>query len=217
MTVFPDAAAKTYDKRIETLVPGYNLALSLMASAFKTALKENSHILVAGCGTGSEILELAKYLPDARFTAVEPSPGMLEKAKERIAQAGLSQRVIFKNEKIEDCSGVYDAVTLSLVFHFIPFAEKLKFLQHLAQLLKKGGLLLLFDVTETKDDNILESWLQMRISSKHEVTAVMNRLENDWYHMSTDKTLSLFIQAGFSQVDVIFHACCYQLSLWAKD
>lgn len=76
---------------------------------------------------------------------------------------------------------------------------------------------MLFDVTETKDDKVLENWLQMRISSKSEVAAVMNRLENDWYHMSTDKTLSLFIQAGFSQVDVIFHACCYQLSLWTRE
>lgn len=217
MTVFPDAAAETYDTRIETLVPGYNLALSLMTNAFKTALKDNSHILVAGCGTGSEILELAKYLPCAHFTAVEPSLGMLEKAKERIAQAGVSERVIFKNEKIENCSGVYDAATLSLVFHFIPFAEKLKFLQHLAQLLKKGGALSLFDVTETKDDKVLENWLLMRMGSKREVASVMSRLKNDWYHMSSDKTLSLLKQAGFSQVDVIFHACCYQLSLWAKD
>lgn len=144
MTVFPDAAAKTYDKRIETLVPGYNLALSLMASAFKTVLKENSHILVAGCGAGSEILELAKYAPDARFTAVEPSLGMLEKAQERIARVNLSERVIFKNEKIENCSGVYDAATLSLVFHFIPFSEKLQFLQHFSQHLKKGRRIIAF-------------------------------------------------------------------------
>lgn len=216
MTIFPDEAASTYDKRIETLVPAYKLALSLMASVFKTGLKDNSHILVAGCGTGSDLLELAKSLPDAWFTAVEASRGMLEKAKERVEQAGFSRRVIFKNEKIEDCSGVYDGATLSLVLHFIPFAEKLVFLQHLAERLKKGGLLLLFDVSETKDDKVLENWLQMRIDDKREVAATMNHLENDWYHLSQEKTRLLFNQAGFNEGGVIFHACCYQLSLWAR-
>lgn len=216
MTIFPDEAASTYDERIETLVPGYNLVLSLMASAFKTGLKDNSHILVAGCGTGSEVLELAKFLPDAQFTAVEASRGMLEKAKERVEQAGLSQRVSFKNEKIEDCSGSYDAATLSLVLHFIPFAKKLEFLQHLAERLKNGGLLLLFDVIETKGDKVLESWLHMRIGNKREVTAAMNHLQKDWYHLSREKTRLLFNQAGFNEVDVIFRACCYQLSLWVR-
>ncbi|MBN8930469.1 MAG: class I SAM-dependent methyltransferase, partial [Rhizobium pusense] len=86
MTVFPDQAAIDYDTRIENLVPGYALALEIFGCALAGEIDPRGAILVPGCGTGSEILALAHAFPEARFTAVEPSRAMLEKARNRLSQ-----------------------------------------------------------------------------------------------------------------------------------
>ena len=90
-TRFPDAAAADYDRRILTLVPGYQFAQALLTATLAQTLPNDATLLLAGCGTGSELAALATANASCwRFSAVEPSAGMLAAA--RAKAAGYAQR-----------------------------------------------------------------------------------------------------------------------------
>ena len=66
----------SYDQLVQRLIPGYTslarLAVTLLAAS-PLASREGSRVLVAGCGTGAELLEARAQRPDWRLTAVDPS------------------------------------------------------------------------------------------------------------------------------------------------
>ena len=76
MTIFPDHAALDYDDRIVRLVPGYPLSLDLMACMLATCLNGPCRILVPGCGTGAEVLALAR---EADVMVDNYRPGVLRR------------------------------------------------------------------------------------------------------------------------------------------
>jgi ubiquinone/menaquinone biosynthesis C-methylase UbiE len=51
---------------------------------------EGSRVLEAGCGVGAQTIFLAAKSPGAHFTSFDISPDSLEKAREKVKQAGLS-------------------------------------------------------------------------------------------------------------------------------
>ncbi|RLO41067.1 methyltransferase type 12, partial [Serratia marcescens] len=48
-TRFPDAAAADYDRRILTLVPGYQFAQALLTATLAQTLPNDATLLLAGC------------------------------------------------------------------------------------------------------------------------------------------------------------------------
>ena len=76
-----------YDLVIQRLIPGYaslaRLAVALL-SASPLASAQGSSVLVAGCGTGAELLESRAQRPDWQLTAMDPSAEMLAVAKGRV-------------------------------------------------------------------------------------------------------------------------------------
>ena len=133
-TRFPDAAAADYDRRILTPVPGYQFARALLTATLAQTLPNDATLLLAGCGTGSELAALATANASCwRFSAVEPSAGMLAAA--RAKAAGYAQRVCFQPTLLQQAPQTrHDAAVCSLVLHFIADdGAKLDFLQQLAQ------------------------------------------------------------------------------------
>ena len=55
-----------------------------------TTYPEGSRVLEAGCGTGAQTVALQRRSPGARITAVDVSTASLERAKARVAAAGLT-------------------------------------------------------------------------------------------------------------------------------
>jgi SAM-dependent methyltransferase len=53
-----------------------------------TAYPAGSHVLEAGCGTGSQTVTLARRSPHARFTSIDISPLSLAQARARLAGIG---------------------------------------------------------------------------------------------------------------------------------
>lgn len=100
-TRFPDAAAADYDRRILTLVPGYQFAQSLLTATLAQTLPPQARLLLAGCGTGNELIALADIGPQWLFSAVEPSAGMLAAARIKAEVAGCEPRVTFHQQLLD--------------------------------------------------------------------------------------------------------------------
>ncbi|WP_265975036.1 class I SAM-dependent methyltransferase [Brucella intermedia] len=211
MTGFPDQAALDYDDRIKKLVPGYELALQLFGCVLTERVDPRGSILVPGCGTGSEILALAAILPDVRFTAVEPSMGMLEKARFRLTEAGVNHRVDFIHGLLSDAPiKTYTAASLSLVLHFLPDdGSKAGFLKEIAQRLEPHSPLLLLDPLQKDDGIILRRWLEGQGHVPEIAGAICRRMDAEWHRITPQRLDELLNVSGFTPSAMFFQSPGY--------
>ncbi|AIQ44654.1 hypothetical protein R70723_01045 [Paenibacillus sp. FSL R7-0273] len=149
---------------ISRKIPGYQLQYALMDKLLAAMLdqQELPSLLVAGAGGGQEIVTLGTGHPDWSFCGLDTSAGMLEAAGQRIAAAGLADRVQLHHADLCSWSsgGQYDAATCMLVLHFVQGREnKLALLQAIAARLKPGAPLL---ISAINGDPASQAWeLQM--------------------------------------------------------
>ena len=82
---FDAERAAAYDDRIRRLAPGYDLLQSTVASVLAARLPDDAHLLFVGAGTGAEIVTMGRNVSRWQFTAVDPSPDMLDRCRSRVA------------------------------------------------------------------------------------------------------------------------------------
>lgn len=213
MTAFPDDAARDYDTRILRMVPGYNLAQELAATML-TAKPVPTKILVAGCGTGSEIIAIAKALPQADITGVDPSPGMIAAARKRMQDAAIAYRVRLETGTVEtlDDRPDYDACMVSLVLHFLAGDDnKRAFLTAIRTRLRSGGKLLLIDPALTEDfREPYGAWLAANGLDAMAVAAILNRTAREWHRLLPEQLAALLHDSGFGKPETFFTALAYR-------
>lgn len=215
-TRFPDAAAADYDRRILTLVPGYQFAQSLLTATLAQALPPQARLLLAGCGTGNELIALAGIGPQWLFSTVEPSAGMLAAARTKAEMAGCEPRVTFHQQLLDQVpQALHDAAVCSLVLHFIADdGAKLAFLQQLAARLSPGAPLLLFDY---QPDGLpvshYQHWLQSAGHSLDGAREVIERTRSNWHPLAAQRARLLLTESGFTSPQLLCDALGFRLSL----
>ena len=117
-----------------------------------------TRILEVGCGTGRNLLELAKLLPDARLTGLDLSADMLKIAREKTASYG--DRVQFVESRYDAPLGEgYDLVLFSYALTmFNPGWEAA--LATARQELAAGGALAVVDFHDSSF-KWFENWMKM--------------------------------------------------------
>lgn len=162
-----DLMAAGYDEQWAKMAPIRNGLHYLLESVFAD-LPSDARILCVGAGTGSELLHLAEVFPQWRFTAVEPSGGMLEVCRRRADEHGFTPRCSFHEGYVESLptDDRYDAATCFLVSQFILEREpRIEFFRAIADKLVPGGILassdLSSDVGSHDYDELLRVWFRM--------------------------------------------------------
>lgn len=161
----------------------------------RLALTGDETVLDAGCGTGRLTQLLADRLPDGRVIAVDASPAMLARARDRLGAAA---------ELIEaDLVGLQldrpvDAVYSSAVFHWI--ADHAGLFSSLFGVLKPGGWL---EAQCGGPDNIAEVERALDSLAGDERFAPYLRGEHRaWNYASVGDTEERLSAAGFDEVRV---------------
>jgi len=113
-------------------------------------IKDGESILEVAVGTGLAFSEIVKRNPNGINTGIDLSPGMLEKAKKRVSRIStgnysLSVGSAF-NLSVEDES--IDTLLNNYMFDLIPFEDMDKISMEFRRVLKKGGRLVLVNMTE---------------------------------------------------------------------
>jgi cyclopropane-fatty-acyl-phospholipid synthase len=108
----------------------------------KLALREGERVLDVGCGWGSFVLHAARE-HGVRAVGITLSPVQAELARERIAQAGLSERVEIRLADYRDLQGErFDAIASIGMVEHVGASQIDEYARKLASLLDSGGRLL---------------------------------------------------------------------------
>lgn len=144
---FDAARAGEYDRQSRIALAGYDACHDLTACMLSAALGPGApaRLLVAGIGTGQEVLSISALEPTWTFTAVDPAPPMIDLARERMAAAGLDGRVDLHLGYVDDLpADPFDGATLIGVLHHLPGqAAKENILASIAARLRPGGAFVL--------------------------------------------------------------------------
>lgn len=114
----------------------------------KIRLRPGDTLLDIGCGWGALAIRAAQAF-GARCVGITLSQQQLELARERVAQAGMSDRVDIRLEDYRDATGRFDRVTSVGMFEHVGLNNLPAYFACMHRLLKDGGLMMNHGITST--------------------------------------------------------------------
>jgi tRNA (cmo5U34)-methyltransferase len=201
-----------YDVDIRKRIPGYEALHASGRAILASALPESARVLVVGAGTGQELIAFAQAHPGWRLVGVDPSSGMLDIARDKVARAGVADRVELHLGTAGDLppDAGFDAATALLVMHFIADdPDKLAFLVSIRARLRPGAPFLLADLCgvpgSPRFETLFAAW-QSYLSANTGVSPDDETLRKEFAErrarpgwIDEARHLALFAAAGFRE------------------
>ena len=198
--------ASGYDERNAVWAPEAEALYSLMRVVL-APLPAQARILCVGVGTGADILALAPAFPGWHFTAVEPSPAMLDVCRARVEANELSARCDFHQGFLETLPArePFDGATCLLVSQFILQSEaRSQFFHQIARRLRPQGVLvhsdLAFDLASPLFEPLFEVWVRKMTGGNASPEAARNMrdaYDNHVAVLTPDEVESIVAAGGF--------------------
>jgi tRNA (cmo5U34)-methyltransferase len=198
------------------MIPGYGslarLSVALLAAS-PVAATSGAEVLVAGCGTGSELLEAVAQRPDWSLTALDPSAEMLQEARQRLGEQASIQWQQSTVEALVDepgMAGRFAGALSVLVLQSLPDdGSKLGFLTALARCLQPGAQLVLVDLMQTSLPS-LEGQLDQAWRGFQRASGLEDALQEGLHPIGLARLTSLVNAAGFGDPARIFQALGFE-------
>lgn len=200
MKAFDSEISRTYHKHIRKRVPGYELCHELVASYLSHQLKGSARLLVAGSGTGEEVLALASLEQKWKFDGVEASVDMAAISQESISNFELHDQIKIHTMKMEEFQSdhLYDAALSILVSHFVPYENKTEYFLSLAKFLKQDGRIIIFDLFQTSGD-LHETWMKWSFDNglnESEMSLMRENIKTKFFPLTKDELEAIIIPIG---------------------
>ena len=211
-----------YERLQSQVIPGYSslarLSVALLAAS-SVAEAQGSEVLVAGCGTGAELLEALAQRSDWQLTALDPSADMLQEARQRLGEQASIQWQQSTAEALVDEAGMagrFAGALSVLVLQSLPDdGSKLAFLTALARCLKPGAQLVLVDLMQTSlpslEDQLDQAWRGFQRASGLAASS-----QEGLYPIGLARLTSLVNAAGFGDPARVFQALGFEGFLLQK-
>ena len=133
-------AVSTYAADTARKVPGLSDLHRMTALLLAEHAPAAAQVLVVGAGGGLELVAMAAAQPGWRFTGVDPSPAMLDLARE--ATAPHARRVHLVTGTVDHAPpGPFDGATCLLTLHFMDRVERLHTLREMHRRMRRGARL----------------------------------------------------------------------------
>ncbi len=113
-------------------------------------IRDGQAILEVAAGTGMAFSEIVKRNPRGKNIGIDLSNGMLEKAKKRLAKLSGAQYSLSRGTAFDlpAASGSMDLLMNSYMFDLIAYEDMDKVISEFKRVLRKGGKLVLVNMTE---------------------------------------------------------------------
>ncbi|MEM6279984.1 MAG: class I SAM-dependent methyltransferase [Verrucomicrobiota bacterium] len=209
-TPFRASDAADYDERIRSMVPGYDLLHELTGAFIIANAPPSSRILLAGVGTGNELIPLAEKRSDLSFTALDSSAEMLAVAEAKASAAGISAQVEFVHARVEDFTPTnsYDVVVSHLVSHFYPDdGSRKKFFETLSSGLRTGGSLLISEFGIALNSSSRSTYGEWLVERKTDhPSRILTRVESEFHTLSRERFEEILRDCDLAEVETFFTA-----------
>jgi tRNA (cmo5U34)-methyltransferase len=208
---FDASRAEEYARQSRIALAGYDACHELSACMLSAALGNGkpARVLVVGAGgTAGEISATAKLEPQWSFVAVDPSPPMLDLARENMAKAGVSSKVetVLGAVADLDVAPSFDAAIMIGVLHHLPGdAAKREILEQIAMRLKPNAPLIVAGNYRAYASQplLMAAWAnrwRMNGAGPEELTSKMDKiLQGAEPPQSEEAVISLLAGAGFEE------------------
>jgi len=204
MADFFDVRAEGYEAHMERTVESFDRFYASIASPI-LATEAVLQILDIGCGTGLELDEILRKVPNAVVTGLDVSVGMLSRL--RAAYADRSERLILVQGsylEVPLVESVYDYVVAVMTLHHLLPAQKRDLYRRIRRSLVPGGVYIHGDwVVSPEDERRYLAGYDNRMQA-------LGISEPGSYHidipLSLETETRLLLEAGFSAVDVIWES-----------
>jgi len=164
------AAIASYAEAAPRKVPGLADLHRMMMLLIAEQAPSTAKILVVGAGGGMETKVMAEEQPAWRFTGVDPSPAMLDLARQTLGQ--FSDRVDLIEGTIDQAPiEPFDGATCMLTLHHVDRGERTWTLREIRRRLKPGAKLVL--AHHSAPDSNPERWMTLSV-------AYGERADLDW-------------------------------------
>ena len=199
MDDFFAARVDGYDEHMLTEVEGCREAYAEMAKLVPDNTKK---LLDLGCGTGLELEEIFKRLPDISVTGIDLTKEMLEKLSEKYPDKYLTliQGDYFKEDLGTSC---FDTAISFETMHHFSHEMKISLYKKIYDSLKDGGVYIECDyMVETQEEE------DFFFAENAGLRKKMNIPDEEYYHYDTPCTIEnqikFFYAAGFAKAEKIF-------------
>lgn len=115
-------------------------------------LPSKAEVLDLATGTADLPLEIIRQLPDARVIGLDPSRGMLAMGENKIARAGLDERielVLGDAQQLPYEDERFDGITMAFGIRNVP--DRARALREMARVLKPGGRAAILELSEPRN------------------------------------------------------------------
>jgi tRNA (cmo5U34)-methyltransferase len=209
-----------YDLMVRQLIPGYaslaRLSVALLAAS-PLASEQGARVLVAGCGTGAELVEARRQRPDWILTALDPASDMLIEAQRRMPPADRGA-IDWHQSTVEELpiAEPFAGALSVLVLQSLPDdGSKLAYLSALAHQLAPGGQLVLIDLMRAQRPSLQaqveRAWLGFQKAGDQPLnTEDAAPLTEAVHPIGVSRLTALVNAAGFGDPARIFQALDYE-------
>ncbi|MFD5464477.1 class I SAM-dependent methyltransferase [Kitasatospora sp. NPDC127059] len=167
-------------------------------------------ILDLGAGTGLMTAELASLLPDASYTLLDSSPGMLAIARRELALYAVRHEVIEADMRAPLPDGPFDIVVSALAIHHLPHEDQRALYPRIREVLAAGGVFVhaeqVAGPTARLDALYDEMWsrdVARRNASARELAEARERMAYD-RSVPVRTHLEWLAEAGFREADCFY-------------
>lgn len=208
---FENERASKYDQFVQAWIPNYDYFIGILPKLLNKQV--NEELLVAGCGTGSEMKTFADANSQWRITGIDPSPEMVAQARQKLKE---HKSVTLIDGLVKDLpkKPVFGAATLILVLHFLKDdGAKLDLLKDIAQRLQSKAPFILLDITGDQKQmqenlKILGQLLPQEMEEGDKLKR-LKRIETELQYVSESRLSELLVQSGFEAPIRFFQSSVY--------
>jgi tRNA (cmo5U34)-methyltransferase len=174
----------------------------------------DAHILVVGAGGGMEIKAMAEAQSTWRFTGVDPSPAMLDLARQTLMS--FADRVDLIEGAIDQApKGPFDGATCLLTLHHLDRTERLRTLKDVYSRLKPGAKLVVAEHSAPGADP--ERWMTRSVAfgdreglDWEEAAATGRMMTGHLPLLTPTEEENLLREAGFTNVELYYAAFSFR-------
>ncbi|TGC09022.1 class I SAM-dependent methyltransferase [Methanolobus halotolerans] len=206
-----------YDTKISSVLPFYTFFHQETINLVKSLPSPPKVWMDTGCGTGSLVSKAIGQFSNTRFLMLDPSEGMLEQAREKLASCSTGRLDFLKASPTQEFSQELDespdVITAIQCHHYLDRDNRARAVRKCYELLKDGGVLITFEnVSPLTEEGISVGkryWGEFQ--SRHgrtdeEIEVHLERFGTEYFPITIEEHLELLRKTGFRTVEMFWYS-----------